>query len=106
MQLYTHEEMVESLAIWGIEREDYRGLRSALFGISPKLSNRQYWHEIPVAYASVMRRFDEGTLRLDDRGSVYAVWLKSKRRGVVVAGEVSWDDPYESSNSQKRKGVD
>ncbi len=83
------DRIEECLRKWGISLQDYRDVILALFQVAPKdptfrssrkLNARGYSN----SPASVSRNFGNLTIAAEDRGVVYAVWVKKNRKDGIM----------------------
>ncbi len=84
----------------GISLQDYTDLTDALARISRRshAADTSYRYDntgVAFPYASISRMFDRCTIVAEDRGPVYAVWVKSTHadgglREVLFFAELAW----------------
>ena len=90
----------ECLRAWGVSLQDYQDVILALFQAAPKnraahvLMKFDRWGN-PIPNATVSRDFGGLTILAEDRGAVYAVWVKRTQRdgsleAVLAFAEFPW----------------
>lgn len=100
MEAGANSNITDSLNACGISSEDYRDLIDALYMAAPKepaahADVKFDRKDTPISTTLVSRIFDGAILTAEERGAVYAVWVRKidKERGtkeVVGFAQFAW----------------